>query len=79
MRLPHTVKEVPLHSIDSNDYQMVCGYRKLLPWEEGFRGKRVFLQFDGAGHIATVYANGKELATRTVPGGLAGYPGAEHD
>ena len=63
VRLPHTVREVPLHSIDSNDYQMVCGYRKLLPWEEGFRGKRVFLQFDGAGHIATVYANGKELAT----------------
>ena len=63
VRLPHTVKEVPLHSIDSNAYQMVCGYRKLLPWEEGFRGKRVFLQFDGAGHIATVYANGKELAT----------------
>ena len=25
VRLPHTVKEVPLHSIDSNDYQMVCG------------------------------------------------------
>ena len=63
VRLPHTVREVPLHSIDSNAYQMVCGYRKLLPWEEGFRGKRVFLQFDGAGHIATVYANGKELAT----------------
>ena len=63
VRLPHTVRELPLHSIDPDDYQMVCGYRKPLPWEEAFRGKRLFLQFDGAGHIATVYANGKELAT----------------
>ena len=63
VRLPHTVKELPLHYADHNAYQMVCGYRKTLAWEETWAGKRLFLQFDGAAHIATVYLNGQELAT----------------
>ena len=62
VRLPHTVRELPLHYIDHNDYQMICGYRKTLELGEEMMDKRLFLQFDGAGHIATVYANGKELA-----------------
>ena len=31
VRIPHTVKDLPLHYIDHNAYQMVCGYRKWLP------------------------------------------------
>ena len=62
MRLPHTVKEVPLHCVDANAYQMVCGYRRKLELGQELEGKRLFLQFDGAAHIATVYVNGKELA-----------------
>ena len=30
---------------------------------EDYMGKRLFLQFDGAAHIATVYINGVEAAT----------------
>ena len=63
VRLPHTVKELPLHYANSDDYQTVCGYRKRLTLPEGSEDKRLFLQFDGAAHIATVYVNGKELAT----------------
>ena len=63
VRLPHTVKELPLHYADSNAYQTVCGYRKRLTLPEEAENKRIFLQFDGAAHIATVYMNGKELAT----------------
>ncbi len=63
VRLPHTVKELPLHYIDSNDYQMISGYRKMLQIDEDMRGKRLFLQFDGCAHIATVYVNGKEKLT----------------
>ncbi len=63
VRLPHTVKELPPHYGDHMAYQMLCGYRKTLSWDESWAGKRVFLRFDGAGHIATVYLNGKELAT----------------
>ena len=62
VRLPHTVRELPLHYIDHNAYQMLCGYRKRLPIPAEYAGKRLFLQFDGAAHIATVYVNGTEAA-----------------
>lgn len=63
VRLPHTVREIPLHYADHAAYQMVCGYRRKLELGEELEGKRLFLQFDGAAHIATVYVNGVELTT----------------
>jgi len=60
VRLPHTVKELPLHYADHRSYEMLCGYRRSLTVTEEMLGKRLFLQFDGAGHIATVYVNGCE-------------------
>ena len=63
VRLPHTVKEMPLHCADSAGYETVSGYRRKLAIPKEAEGRRVFLQFDGAAHIATVYLNGRELAT----------------
>ncbi|MBD5118602.1 MAG: glycoside hydrolase family 2 protein [Clostridiales bacterium] len=63
VRLPHTCKELPLHCIDPEDYQMLCGYRRTLDIAPEMDGKRLFLQLDGAAHIATVYVNGAEAAT----------------
>ncbi len=63
VRLPHTVQELPQHCADHQAYQMVCGYRRKLTLGQEFAGKRLFLQFDGAAHIATVYLNGRELTT----------------
>lgn len=63
VRLPHTVRELPLHYIDPQDYQMVCGYRTRIHCDKFWGDKRLFLQFDGAAHIATVYIDGKELIT----------------
>ena len=63
VRIPHTTKILPLHYIDPMDYQMICGYRRILFVEADKKGKRLFLQFDGAAHIATVYVNGRELGT----------------
>jgi beta-galactosidase len=63
VRLPHTVAELPLHYADSDSYQMVCGYRRTVTVPKKNREQRLFLQFDGAAHIATVYCNGTELAT----------------
>ena len=63
VRIPHNVKEMPLHYSDHLAYQMVCGYRHPLTIDESLRGKRHFIQFDGAAHIATVYCNGVELMT----------------
>ena len=62
VRLPHTVRELPLHYADHEAYQMVCGYRKVLSLGEELQGKRIFLQFDGAAHISTIYMNGREVA-----------------
>ena len=62
VRLPHNVQDMPLHYSDHKSYQMLCGYRRNLCVTEEMLGKRLFLQFDGAAHIATVYVNGKELA-----------------
>ncbi len=62
VRLPHTCRELPLHYIDPEDYQMLCGYRRTLDIPPEMKGKRLFLQLDGAAHIATVYVNGVEAA-----------------
>ena len=62
VRLPHTCRELPLHCIDPEDYQMLCGYRRRLEIPPELSGKRLFLQLDGAAHIATVYVNGAEAA-----------------
>ena len=61
VRIPHTVKELPLHYADPEDYQMVCGYRKTVYVDKEMEGKRLFLQFDAAAHIAEVYVNGTKL------------------
>jgi len=63
VRIPHTVKEIPLHYAGPEDYELICGYRRRLDIPEEYRGKRLFLQFDGAAHIATVYINGTETIT----------------
>lgn len=38
-RLPHTCRELPLHCIDPDDYQMLCGYRRRLDIPAGLAGK----------------------------------------
>ena len=63
VRIPHTVKMLPQHYINEKDYQMISGYRRRISVPKKAEGKRVFLQFDGAAHIATVYVNGIELQT----------------
>ena len=62
VRLPHNVRELPLHYAGPQDYEMICGYRRMLEVPAELMGKRLFLQFDGAAHIATVYVNGVECA-----------------
>ena len=62
VRLPHTVGLSPLHYASPADYERLSGYRRRLDIPEAYRGRRLFLQFDGAAHIATVYINGRECA-----------------
>ena len=48
VRLPHTVKELPLHYPDHQSYETVCGYRRTLDIPETMRSKRLFLQLSNA-------------------------------
>ena len=60
--LPHNVKEISLHYASPSDYEGIYGYRRVLEADAEMLGKRVFLQLDGAAHIAQVYLNGKLLS-----------------
>ena len=59
--LPHTCRETAFHYFDESEYQMVCGYRRLLSVPEEWAGKRVFLCVGAAGHSAEVYVDGVKL------------------
>lgn len=61
VRIPHNVKEIPLHYADHNSYQMVCGYRRRISFDPSEKEKRHFLRFDGAAHIAEVWFNDQYL------------------
>ena len=58
VRLPHTCRMLNYHYINEKDYQMICGYSTVIEMPDNLEHKKVFLQFDGAGHIATVYVDG---------------------
>jgi len=61
VRLPHTVKELPLHYFDEESYQMVSVYARSLAAPKEWEGKSVTLTFEGVAHEASVYVNGKLL------------------
>ncbi|MBR0164875.1 MAG: hypothetical protein IJQ12_09400 [Lachnospiraceae bacterium] len=70
VRLPHQVCELPLHYVHPSMYRAVCGYRRYLAVDKKHLagragGQRLFLQFDGASHVATVGLNGKELLSHS--------------
>ncbi len=62
VRLPHTTVQTPLHYFDAELYQTVSCYQRLLKWDNRFEGKTVQLTVEAAGHVASVYLNGKLLA-----------------
>ncbi len=62
VRIPHNVRDVPLHYVDPASYQTVCGYTRYVHVEEEWKGKHLILRFEGAAHIAEVYVNGVKAA-----------------
>ena len=61
IRIPHTVKQLPLNYLNEQDYQMVSGYLHPLTVPADWTGRRVFLHFGAAAQEATVYCNGTEI------------------
>ncbi|MBR1797126.1 MAG: glycoside hydrolase family 2 protein [Clostridiales bacterium] len=58
VRIPHTVTTTPLHYFDEAVYQKLSGYIKYFDAPAEWKGKRLFLTFEGVAHEATVYVNG---------------------
>ena len=61
--LPHTNKQFFSRSVDSKAYQFVSTYRKHFVLPEDRQGRRVYLDFDGAMLISTVFLNGALIGT----------------
>ena len=56
--LPHTNAILPWHSFDESAFQYVSAYRRHFRALPEWRGKRVFLDFEGAMTASTVTVNG---------------------
>jgi beta-galactosidase len=59
--IPHTNVRLPWHSFDDKEYEFVSTYRRRFKTPGAARGKRVFIDFEGAMTASTVWINGKSL------------------
>jgi beta-galactosidase len=59
--VPHTNKMLPWHNFDDADYEFVSLYRRKFRLPASAKGKRVFVDFEGAMTATTVWINGKRL------------------
>jgi len=61
VRLPHSTVETPFHYFDESEYQYESAYRRTIRPAADWKGKRVRLTVEAAGHESEVYLNGKSL------------------
>ena len=59
--VPHTNKLAPWHGFDEHETLFVSSYRRRFRLPAGSRGKRVFVDFEGALTATTVWLNGEKL------------------
>ncbi|MBO4347543.1 MAG: glycoside hydrolase family 2 protein [Lachnospiraceae bacterium] len=63
VRIPHTVKETPLHYFDEHEYQKEAAYFKDLYVPAEWKDKDIFLTFDGVLHSCKVFLNLTEIGS----------------
>ncbi|HEX3967487.1 MAG TPA: glycoside hydrolase family 2 TIM barrel-domain containing protein [Edaphobacter sp.] len=59
--IPHANVRLPWHSFDDKEYEFVSTYRRRFKTPAAARGKRVFVDFEGAMTASTVWINGVPL------------------
>ncbi|MEG9436737.1 glycoside hydrolase family 2 protein [Edaphobacter sp. HDX4] len=59
--IPHTNRRLPWHGFDDKEYEFVSTYRRRFRTPASAKGKRVFLDFEGAMTASTVWINGTSL------------------
>ncbi|MGM9811650.1 MAG: glycoside hydrolase family 2 protein [Muribaculaceae bacterium] len=63
VNIPHTWNTTDMQSAFNNFYEGEAYYRKSFSVPESYRGKRMFLRFEGVGSCADVWLNGKLVAS----------------
>ncbi len=61
VRLPHTVRELPVDSFSERAYECLTGYVRVLSVPAQWQGKSVRITFEGLAHHATFFVNGAEV------------------
>ncbi|MCR5848468.1 MAG: glycoside hydrolase family 2 protein [Lachnospiraceae bacterium] len=61
VRIPHTVKETPLHYFDEHEYQKEAAYFRQVYIPVEWKGKDILLTFEGVLHSCIVYVNGNAI------------------
>lgn len=61
--LPHTNKVLPYNYLNEEDYQFVSCYKKSFDIPEEWKGKDIFLDFEGVMLAAEVYVNGTKICS----------------
>lgn len=61
--LPHTVRLEPRDVSGGRNYQGVCWYRRSFEAKPEWKGRIVYLKFQGAMQVADVWLNGEHLTT----------------
>jgi beta-galactosidase len=59
--IPHTNIALPWHNFDEKDYEFISTYRRRFRYPAAAKGKRVFVDFEGAMTASTVWINGVPL------------------
>ncbi|MGB9031083.1 MAG: glycoside hydrolase family 2 TIM barrel-domain containing protein, partial [Acidobacteriaceae bacterium] len=59
--IPHSNVRLPWHSFDDKEYEFVSTYRRRFRLPQSARGKRVFVDFEGAMTASTAWINGVRL------------------
>ena len=59
--IPHSNVRLPWHSFDDKEYEFVSTYRRRFRLPQSARGKRVFVDFEGAMTASTAWINGARL------------------
>jgi len=59
--IPHTNERLPWHNFDDKEYEIVSTYRRRFRLPPSARGKRIFVDLEGAMTASTVWINGVRL------------------
>ncbi len=71
VELPHSNASFPYNYFTESLYEKVSGYRKIFHAPLYWKDKRIFVNFEGAGHEARIFLNGKEIFCHK--GGYTGF------